>query len=131
MIVEMKDMKLWESYDRGLIHPATRLVVPPMATQSGDDGFPTARTVGHYTRLAANSGVGLLFTEHSYIVKQGKADPWQLGFETDEVIPYQHRLTDAVHAVHPGNSLLCPDQPRWREYIGGSDRGGAGICQRN
>ena len=38
-------MKLWESYDRGLIHSATRLVVPPMATQSGDDGFPGARTV--------------------------------------------------------------------------------------
>lgn len=102
MIMEMKDMKLWESYDRGLIHAATRLVVPPMATQSGEDGFPTARTVGHYTRLAANSRLGLLFTEHSYIAKQGKADSWQLGFGTDAVIPYQHRLTDAVHAVHPG-----------------------------
>lgn len=102
MIAEMKEMKLWESYDRGLIHSATRLVVPPMATQSGDDGFPGARTVGHYTRLAANSGVGLLFTEHSYIVRQGKADPWQLGFETDEVVPYQRRLTEAVHKVHPG-----------------------------
>lgn len=44
MIVEMKTMKLWESYDRGLIHSATRLVVPPMATQSGDDGFPGVRT---------------------------------------------------------------------------------------
>jgi 2,4-dienoyl-CoA reductase-like NADH-dependent reductase (Old Yellow Enzyme family) len=102
MIAEMKEMKLWEFYDRGLIHSATRLVVPPMATQSGDDGFPGARTVGHYTRLAANSGVGLLFTEHSYIVLQGKADPWQLGFETDDVVPYQRRLTEAVHKVHPG-----------------------------
>ena len=102
MIMEMKDMKLWESYDRGLIHTATRLVVPPMATQSGDDGFPVDRTVSHYTRLAANRGVGLLFTEHSYIVHQGKADPWQLGFETDEVIPYQRHLTKAVHEVHPG-----------------------------
>ena len=36
MIAEMKEMKLWESYDRGLIHSATRLVVPPMATQSGN-----------------------------------------------------------------------------------------------
>ena len=54
MIMEMKDMKLWESYDRGLIHTATRLVVPPMATQSGDDGFPGDRTVSHYTMLELN-----------------------------------------------------------------------------
>ena len=102
MIMEMREMKLWESYDRGLIHASTRMVVPPMATQSGSDGFPGPRTVRHYVELARNERVGLLFTEHSYIARQGKADPWQLGFETDEVIPFQQRLTEAVHDVHPG-----------------------------
>lgn len=102
MITEMREMKLWESYDRGLIHASTRLVVPPMETQSGSDGFPGPRTVRHYVELARNERVGLLFTEHSYIARQGKADPWQLGFETDEVIPFFQRMTEAVHDVHPG-----------------------------
>lgn len=100
-------MTLQDSLDSGRIHLHSRLVVPPMATQSSDWGVPGTETIEHYRRLAQNPLVGLLITEHSYIAAQGRADPYQMSFASDSVIAPQRRLTDAVHAAQPGLKVFA------------------------
>ena len=94
-------MELQKPLQSGLIRLKSRLVIPPMATQSSDWGIPGEETIGHYKRLARNPLAGLLITEHSYVTPQGRADPYQLSMASDDVISAQHELTDAVHAVNP------------------------------
>ena len=79
----------------------SRLVIPPMATQSSSGDLPSRDTIAHYEKFAANPLAGLLITEHHYIDKQGKADPYQLSFADDRVLSSQKKLTEAVHALNP------------------------------
>lgn len=79
----------------------TRIVVPPMATQSTEGGVPKGVTLSHYETFARNPLVGLIITEHSFIDVQGRADPNQMSFADDTVMPYQAKLTGAVHAANP------------------------------
>lgn len=85
----------------GRLQLKSRLVIPPMATQSSEHDLPGRATIAHYQKMAGNPLAGLLFTEHHYIDMQGKADPYQLSFASDKVIPYQQKLTAAVRAVNP------------------------------
>lgn len=94
-------MKLTEPLIHGILNLRTRLVVPPMATQSTEGGVPGQRTIRHYQDFARNPLVGLIITEHSFVDEQGKADPYQMSFANDAVIPYQKALTDAVHRAAP------------------------------
>lgn len=94
-------MILQEPLVHGRIQLKSRLVIPPMATQSSNDDVPSRETIAHYKKLAGNPLAGLLITEHHYIDQQGKADPYQLSFASDTVIPYQEKLTEAVHAANP------------------------------
>lgn len=100
-------MKLTEPLEQGLLHFRTRLVFPPMASQTSVQGVPGPETLAHYRALAANPLVGLLITEHSYIARQGKADPDQLSFAEDGVIPYQQKLTELLHKTSPGLKVFA------------------------
>lgn len=100
-------MKLTEPLEQGLLHFKTRLVFPPMATQSSERGVPGPETLGHYRAIARNPLVGLLITEHSYIARQGKADPEQMSFAEDGVIPYQQKLTELIHKTSPGLKVFA------------------------
>ena len=84
-----------------------RLVFPPMATRSSDDGIPRADTVEHYVKIAKNPLIGLMITEHSYITPQGKADPNQASFSSDEVVAAQSALTAAIHRANPSLCLFA------------------------
>lgn len=79
----------------------TRLVLPPMATQRAECGMVNDGIISYYRQYALNSGIGLIITEHSYVAGQGKADPNQISFASDDVIPLQRKLTDAVHEADP------------------------------
>lgn len=79
----------------------TRLVLPPMATQRAECGMVNDGIISYYRQYALNSGIGLIITEHSYVAEQGKADPNQISFASDDVIPMQRKLTDAVHEADP------------------------------
>ena len=52
-------MELQKSFQKGFIQLKSRLVIPPMATQSSDSGIPGKETIDHYRRLAGNSLAGL------------------------------------------------------------------------
>lgn len=79
----------------------TRLVLPPMATQRAERGMVNDGIISYYRQYALNSGIGLIITEHSYVAEQGKADPNQISFASDDVIPLQRKLTDVVHEADP------------------------------
>ncbi|MGE4133565.1 MAG: NADH:flavin oxidoreductase [Bdellovibrionales bacterium] len=73
-----------------------RVVVPPMASQTADsEGFATARTIQHYSRLAA-SGAGLIFAEYTFVNKSGRGEAHQLGADTDDKIVGLSRIAKVI-----------------------------------
>ncbi len=74
-----------------------RLVMPAMATKMAtEDGEVTDRHLRHYA-ARAHGGVGLIILEHTYIAKNGKASPGQLGIDDNKLIPGLRRLVQAIH----------------------------------
>ena len=82
-----------------------RLVMAPMATaKSTPDGAVTPDLCDYYAARAAAGGLGLIITEHAYILPEGKAAAGQLSIGPDCDPEGLRRLTDAVH--HAGNTAL-------------------------
>jgi NADPH2 dehydrogenase len=75
-----------------------RIVLPPMGTSMAtESGEVTAEHIEHYARFA-NAGVGTVIIEHTYVRRDGRVNPQQLGIYDDSLIPGTQRLADAVHA---------------------------------
>lgn len=95
-------MPITERLDNGKIHLKSRIVFPPMATQTSEHGLPGERTTRHYEQIAKNPLVGLIVTEYAYISRQGQAgDADQISMASDDVIPYHKAMTDRLHAMNP------------------------------
>lgn len=75
-----------------------RLVMPPMQTDRTTDGRVTDDLVRYYGERAAQSGPGLIITEHSCVTEAGRAAPKQLSLAEDGAIDEHRRLTDAIRA---------------------------------
>ena len=63
-----------------------RLVMPPMATSSADDGEVSQRILDYYDKKTKGGYIGLVITEHSYIDIQGMANPKQMSVAKDSDI---------------------------------------------
>ena len=63
---------------------------------AADDGSCTTRLIDLMASLA-KGGVGLIISSHSYVMKEGRATPWQLGIYKDELVPGLQDMTAAVH----------------------------------
>ena len=100
-------MRINEDLKMKRLNLHARIVVPPMATQSTEEGIPKETTLSHYENFARNPLVGLIITEHSFIDRQGKADPCQMSFADDAVIPYQAKLVEAVHTTNPDVKIFA------------------------
>lgn len=100
-----------------------RLVMAPMATgMATPEGEVTDRHIKHYS-TRATGGVGLIILEHTYVLKNGKLSPGQLGLYADGLIHGLNRLTQAIHKegakvivqlTHAGaktNSSMIAEQP--------------------
>lgn len=59
-------------------------------------GACTPKLIEHMMRLV-QGGVELIITSHSYVSREGQADPWQLGIYGDELVDGFAEMTDAVH----------------------------------
>lgn len=82
---------------RGTTLP-NRIVGAPMERNYCDLlGRVTPRYVAYLARRAAG-GVGLLFTESSYVTQASKARPYQMGLHGDHVIDDLAQLAATVHA---------------------------------
>jgi len=88
-------MKLFEPTDLGSLHLANRIVMAPLTrTRAGTEGIPNDLLVEHYAQRAS---LGMIVTEGTWPVQEGRSYPGQPGIETDEQIAGWRRVTDAVH----------------------------------
>lgn len=89
-------MKLFESADFGALHLSNRIVMAPLTrTRAGEHGIPNDLLVEHYRQRA---GMGMIITEGTWPVQEGRSYPGQPGIETDAQVAGWRRVTDAVHA---------------------------------
>ena len=65
-----------------------RLVLPPIATYLCDnDGKVNAKHLEYYNARAKGGKIGVIFTEHTYITRQGMANEKQISASDDSDIP--------------------------------------------
>lgn len=73
-----------------------RIVMPPMATElATEEGYVTDGLIEHYVERCKY--LGLLIVEHSYVSREGRISPRQLGIYDDKLIDGLKRLVDEVH----------------------------------
>lgn len=92
-------MSAYQSIKLGNLSLDSRIVMPPIATYSSTemDGNVTEKMLEYYEKRAANKNVGMIITEHSYILPQGKAKSKQLSISDDSNIEGLKRLTEVIH----------------------------------
>ncbi len=89
-------MKLFEPISFGALRLSNRVVMAPLTrTRAGEHGIPNDLLVEHYRQRA---GLGMIITEGTWPVQEGRSYPGQPGIETDEQIAGWRRVADAVHA---------------------------------
>lgn len=90
-------MTLYDPAAFGALALSNRVVMAPLTrTRAAADGVPTDVMVEHYRQRA---GQGLIITEGTWPVAEGKSYPGQPGIETPEQIEGWRRVADAVHAA--------------------------------
>lgn len=83
-----------------------RLVMPPMATaKSNPDGSVSDDIVSYYDEKSAGGYIGLIITEHSYILDEGKASNCQMSLTENCSIDGIKKLTSAIHKN--GSAAFC------------------------
>jgi 2,4-dienoyl-CoA reductase-like NADH-dependent reductase (Old Yellow Enzyme family) len=90
---------------RGVTLP-NRIGVSPMCEYSSDDGFANDWHLVHLGSRAVG-GAGLIFTEASAVLPEGRITPNDLGIWKDEHIPMLARIVDFLHSqgAHAGIQL--------------------------
>lgn len=80
----------------GSLELANRLVLPPMATEKTEAGVASKALCDYYRERSGK--IGLIITEHAYVLKEGKASTRQLSLGPDADLESLRRLVDAIHA---------------------------------
>ncbi len=75
-----------------------RLVMPPMLTaKASEEGFVTDAIIQYYDKKSEGGCIGLVITEHCYIMPQGKTNPFQLSVADDCMVNGWKQLADVIH----------------------------------
>lgn len=83
-----------------------RLVMPPMATgKSNPDGSVSDALREYYAEKSAGGYIGLIITEHCYILAEGKASNGQMSMDESCDIEGVKRLTSIIH--ENGSAVFC------------------------
>ena len=85
----------------------SRIVMPPMATETSDHGKVTEALCEFYRLRAENPLIGLIITEHMYVEPHGKASVGQMSCADDTVIEGLKILTKAVHETNPEVKIVA------------------------
>jgi N-ethylmaleimide reductase len=89
-------VNLFDPADFGALHLRNRIVMAPLTrTRAGADGIPNEHLVEHYRQRAS---LGMIITEGTWPVQEGRSYPGQPGIETQAQIDAWGRVTEAVHA---------------------------------
>ncbi|KAF9402619.1 hypothetical protein BGZ76_007276, partial [Entomortierella beljakovae] len=119
---------------------ANRIIVAPMCMYSSTDGFFTDFHLVHLGSFAAH-GAGLVLSEATAVVPEGRISPSDTGIWKDEHIPAIKRIADYIHAqgskfgiqlAHAGRKASTvpfyaqlPESEFWRDNVvapsGGAD----------
>ena len=88
---------LFEPITIGNMELKNRLIMTPMGTGYGGDGYVTERLT-EYLAARARGGIGLITVEVAFIHSLGKAGlHGELGINDDKYIPKLKELSDAIH----------------------------------
>jgi len=75
-----------------------RVVVPPMASQTADKaGYATRASIDHYGRLAT-SNASLVMVEYTYVNRNGRSEPHQLGIDSHDHLKGLRKIADTIHS---------------------------------
>jgi len=117
-----------------------RIGVSPMCEYSSEDGFANDWHLVHLGSRAVG-GAGLVFTEASAVLQEGRITPGDLGIWKDEHIAMLARIVEFLHGqgaraamqlAHAGRKasmqrpwlgerLLAPDEGGWAEVVAPSE----------
>lgn len=87
-----------QSIQIGSMELKNRIIMPPIATyQSTEDGKVTDTMLDYYGQRSKSGSLGMIITEHSYIMTQGKAKARQLSISSDGDIDGLRKLTYTIH----------------------------------
>lgn len=76
-----------------------RIVIPPIAVyKAAFSGAATDDMLQHYSALA-QTGVGLVIMEHSFVNMQGRVNMRQAGMHSEEMLDNYRRLTEMIHSI--------------------------------
>ncbi len=97
-----------------------RLVMPPVDLRKADaDDTVSEEMLRHYKAIA-QTGIGMIFIEHTYVDPAGKVHPNQLASYDDKFIAGLNELASTLHAcgdvkvvdqINHGGSRAHPDDP--------------------
>ncbi|OGP78342.1 MAG: hypothetical protein A2V86_01440 [Deltaproteobacteria bacterium RBG_16_49_23] len=88
---------LFSPFKIGNIELKNRIVMPPMATHfAAEDGSLNDRHIAYYL-ARIKGGVGYITSEHTGIMKQGRAFPNMALIDSDQYIPRFRKLVEAIH----------------------------------
>ena len=88
---------LFSPFQIGNLELRNRIVMPPMATNfASEDGFVNERHIAYYLRRA-RGGVGYITSEHTGVLRQGRAFLNMTLIDSDQHIPPFKKLVEAVH----------------------------------
>ena len=74
-----------------------RIAMPPMASEKSSDGRVIPEHHTYYTKRCGKGHIGLVITEHMYIMPQAQATPGQIYIGDDESVAGLRGLTAAIH----------------------------------
>jgi 2,4-dienoyl-CoA reductase-like NADH-dependent reductase (Old Yellow Enzyme family)/thioredoxin reductase len=95
MVTQFKT--LFSPFRIGNLDLKNRIVMPPMATHfAGEDGSINDRHIAYYVKRI-KGGVGYITSEHTGIMKQGRAFPNMALIDSDQHIAHFKRLAEAIH----------------------------------
>ena len=81
----------------GSLELHNRIVMPPMATYlSTEDGKVTEELLSYYGERASGGNIGLIITEHTCFMQQGKAREKQLSAADDSCMEGLKKLADII-----------------------------------
>ncbi len=88
---------LFSEYILKGVHVKNRIVFPPVVCfgYALEDGIVTTRNIEHYQQMAAG-GSGLIITEATAVIADGRLAPFQLGIWSDDHIPGMAQIASVV-----------------------------------
>ena len=95
MSIDSRTEKLFTPLDLGALRLRNRMVMAPLTRlRAGAEGVPGDLLVEHYRQRAS---LGLIITEGTWPIREGRTWTGQPGIETPEQIAGWRRVADAVH----------------------------------